>query len=144
MKALIPLLVVALAAASCVPSTPQARIERNPELFAALAPKDQELVRQGLIAKGMHQDAVFLAWGPPSARLDGFKDGKATERWDYTGSYPVYTSSFYGGYGPWGWYGPHAGPYYGYGWGPAVTYLPYCHSRVWFVDRKVDAWERMR
>lgn len=139
-------MVVFWAAVSCVPSTPQTRIDRNPEMFAALPAKHQELVRQGVITKGMDQDAVFLAWGPPSVRLDGFKDGKASERWDYTGSYPVYTSSFYGGYGygPWGWYGPYAGPYHGYGWGPAVTYLPYCRSRVWFVERQVDAWERMR
>lgn len=145
MKKLLCVLGGGLLLVSCVPSTPQTRIQQHPELFAGLGQKDQELVQQGVVAKGMHQDAVMLAWGAPSLRFEGYKDGKSTERWDYTGSQPVYTSSFYGGYG----YGrPYRGAYapygYGYGFGPAVTYIPYCKSRVWFVDRRVDSWERIR
>lgn len=135
---------------SCAPTTPQSRIEQNPAAFAALSAKDQNTVRQGMISKGMSRDAVMLAWGQPSARVEGFRDGKASERWDYTGSEPVYTSSMYGGIGYYGGYrgryGRYYGPYvpYGYGFGPTVTYVPYCKSRVWFVNGRVDAWERAR
>lgn len=135
---------------SCAPSTPQARIEQNPAAFAALSEKDRDLVRQGTIAKGMRQEAVLLAWGQPSVRVEGFRNGKASERWDYTASEPVYTNSFYGGYGygygrPYGRYRGGYAPYaYGYGFGPSVTYLPYCQSRVWFVSGRVDSWEKLR
>lgn len=118
-------------------------------MFARLSAKDQELVRQGVLAKGMHQDAVLLSWGAPSLRFEGYKDGKASERWDYTGSQPVYTTSFYGGYGygygygRYGGYGGYGGPY-GYGFEPTVSYIPYCKSRVWFANHRVQAWEQVR
>jgi hypothetical protein len=150
MRKFVCLLLGGMAMVSCVPSTPQTRIERNPAAFAALSAKDQELVRQGSIAKGMRAAAVLLAWGEPSARLEGFRDGKTSERWEYTGSEPVYTNSVYGGFGYYGGYrgryGRYHGPYvpYGYGFGPTVTYVPYCRSRVWFVNGRVDAWERLQ
>jgi len=152
MSKLLWLLAMGLAVVSCVPATPDARIQQHPEMFAALAPKQQEMVRQGVIAKGMPQDGVFLAWGAPSLRMEGFKDGKASERWDYTGAYPVYTNSFYGGYyggyyGGHGYHGHHRGGYYpayGYGWGPSVSYIPYCRSRVWFVNQRGDGWGQIR
>ena len=148
MRNLFCLLIGGLMLGACAPSTPQARIQQNPAAFAALSPKDQEMVQQGVIAKGMRQDAVLLAWGPPSLRYDGFKEGKPNERWDYSGSQPVYTNSFYGGYG-YGYgraYGRFGGAYapYGYGFGPTVTYVPYCRSRVWFINGRVDSWERLR
>jgi hypothetical protein len=150
MTKLLCVLAAAVAVASCVPATPAARIERHPEMFAALPAKHQEMVRQGVIAKGMNPDGVYLAWGAPSLRIDTYKDGKASERWDYTGSYPVYGSSFYGGY--YGGYGyrrhyPYRGAYYppyAIGWGPSVSYIPYCRSRVWFANQKVDGWERLQ
>ncbi|MCF7731491.1 MAG: hypothetical protein K9N23_07380 [Akkermansiaceae bacterium] len=141
MKKVLCLVFGGLVMASCGPSTPDGRIQKNPEMFARLSEKDQELVRQGVLAKGMHQDAVLLAWGAPSLRFEGYKDGKASERWDYTGSQPVYTSSFYGGYGGYG--GRYGGRYGGYGFAPTVTYIPYCKSRVWFANHRVDAWERV-
>ena len=134
---------VGLAFSSCVPSTPQARIAQNPQVFAALPKKDQSLVEQGQIARGMSPDAVMLAWGYPARSFDGFKDSKRTERWDYAGSRPVYTSTFYGGFG-YGSYGHHAYPGYGYGFGPEVTYIPYRVASVWFVNARVDSWERLR
>ncbi len=143
MKAFSAVFIVAAAllAVSCAPVTPEARIERDPEKFAALPAKQQEQVRKGVVAKGMSRDAVLLAMGRPSVRVDSVKDGKATERWDYAGSYPVTSHPF--GYSPWGHWGGHYHGY-GYGWGPAVTYLPYTKAQVWFVDGKVDSWERAR
>ena len=118
MKKLLTALLAGLAFSSCVPSTPQARIAQNPQVFAALPKKDQSLVERGQVARGMSPDAVMLAWGYPSRRFEGSKDSKRTERWDYAGSRPVYTSTFYGGYG----YGYGR---WGYGGGMSTTHVNY-------------------
>jgi hypothetical protein len=133
---------------SCVPSTPEARIAAQPALFDALPSRQQELVRQGRIDKGMGTDAVYLAWGKPAREYEG-SDGKvATLRWDYAGSTPVYSSSFYGGYGGYryggyGRYGRYGYPY-GYGIGQEVTYVPYRRASVLFQNGRVASWERSR
>lgn len=134
-----------LLAASCAPSTPQARIDRHPEKFASLKAGQRSLVQQGRIERGMPPDAVYLAWGSPSRSFQGSKAGKNTERWDYVGSRAVYSPGFYGAYGysPYGHHGPHG---YGYGFGisPEIAYVPYRAASVWFVNDRVDAWERIR
>lgn len=145
MKKILSAILLGACLASCMPSTPQARIQQNPQKFEALSAKHQELVRQGQITRGMSTDAVYLAWGRPSASFQGSKGGKATERWDYAGSRPVYSTSFYGGYG-YGYYspyGPYRHPAY-YGFGPEVAYIPYRIASVWFLDQRVDSWERAR
>lgn len=137
---------VALAAlffVSCAPSTPQTRIAQRPETFQALSVKHQELVSQGEIAKGMPKDAVAIAWGSPDGRVEGLRDGKAMERWDYNGTRSVVTNDFYGGYRS-GYYGPYRYSGAGFGFGPQMTYIPYRKSSVWFVGGKVNEWERMR
>jgi hypothetical protein len=135
---------ICLAAASCTPGTPAARIAANPDQFAGLTAREQEIVRQGGIAKGMARDAVLLSWGAPARRFEGSQGGKSTERWDYTGSRPVYTSNFYGGYGygRYGGYGRYSGM--GLGFGPEIAYIPYRSATVWFISGKVDSWERIR
>lgn len=128
---------------SCVPSTPQTRIQREPAKFEALPAKHRSLVENGQISRGMPPDAVYLAWGRPSRVFQGSKDGKLTERWDYAGSRPVYTTSFYGSYGRY--HDPyHRHGYYGFGMGPEVAYIPYRIASVWFIDGRVDGWERSR
>jgi hypothetical protein len=146
MKSLLAAISAGLLLASCVPSTPQARIERNPGKFAALGAKHQSLVQQGQIARGMPPDAVYLAWGAPSRSFQGYKDGKNTERWDYAGSRPVYTTGFYGsyGYGPYGYRGRYGYSGFGFGMGPEVAYIPYRVASVWFVNSRVESWERAR
>lgn len=144
MKKVLPAFLAALVFSSCAPLTPQARIDQNPQKFATLTKKEQNLARQGQIAHGMSPTAVEIAWGLPSQRFEGYKDGKSTERWDYTGSKPVYSTSFYSGWG----YGPY-GPYgrystLGYGIGPEVVYVPYRMASVWFINNRVDAWELNR
>lgn len=147
MKKFIPLLITGLVITACAPSTPQSRIAKHPEKFAALDRKEQNLVQQGQIARGMSPDAVVLAWGFPDQQFEGSRNSKLTKRWDYASSVPVYTSPYaYGGfgyaqYGPYwnrGYYGP------GFGFGPEVAYLPYRVASVWFVDNAVDSWERLR
>lgn len=129
--------------ASCTPSTPQARIQQAPHLYAQLSSKQKALVERGQISEGMSPNAVYLAWGRPSEEYRGSEHGKSTLRWDYTSSRPVYTSSFWGGYG----YGPYYGyrGYYGgyYGGGPEVIYMPYESARVLFINDRVTKWERI-
>lgn len=146
MKQIAISLLTPLVFVSCAPSTPQARIEKNPANFAALGAKEQELVQQGRISTGMPPEAVELAWGPPSRRLEGARDSKPTEHWIYTGTRPVYFNNFasgyrygYGGCSPYGSYG-----YTGIalGIGPEVAYIPYQVASVRFINQRVDSWER--
>ena len=143
MKKIITALLAGIVFSSCAPMTPQARIAENPEKFAALGKKEQGLVQQGQIARGMSPDAVLLAWGAPGRRFEGYKNSKTTERWDYIGSRPVYSSFYYGGFG----YGPYGRWGYsglGFGAGPEVVYVPYRLASVWFINNRVDSWERAR
>lgn len=129
--------------ASCAPSTPLARIQRQPEKFEALSAQHRELVERGQIDRGMSQDAVYIAWGSPSSVFQGSNNGRPTERWDYAGSRPVFTNTFRGSYGRF-----HRscwrGGYSGIGWGPEVVHIPYRIGSVWFIDNQVDSWERAR
>lgn len=132
-----------LVLASCAPSTPQTRIQREPQKFEALGKKHQELVEQGRIDRGMPPDAVYLAWGAPSRTFQGSKGGRLTERWDYAGSRPVHFNTFHGSFGHY--FGPRRRHgWYGAGWGPEVAYVPYRIGSVWFIDNRVDSWERGR
>jgi hypothetical protein len=146
MKKILTAVLAACALASCVPSTPQARIDRNPQAFQSLGRKHQDLVKQGLITRGMSPEAVTLAWGDPAQRFEGSKNSRKTERWDYRGTQAVYGTNFYGGYG-YGGFGPYGYGRYssmGFGLGPEIAYVPYRIASVWFVDDRVDSWERAR
>ncbi|MCW1925360.1 hypothetical protein OKA05_22560 [Luteolibacter arcticus] len=143
----------ALVFVSCAPSTPEARIAAQPAVFEGLSSKHQQLVRRGQLDKGMNTDAVYLAWGRPSQEYDGSENGASTLRWDYSGSTPVYTTSFSGGWGygygggyGYGRYGRYGYPGYGYGFGfgPDVTYVPYRRASVLFRNGRVTSWERSR
>jgi hypothetical protein len=139
--------VSALALFSCAPSTPAARIAAQPALFETLPARQQELVSQGRIDKGMGTDAVYLAWGRPAREYEGSEDGAPTLRWDYSGTTPVYTNQVYGygGYGGYryGRYGRYGYPY-GYGIGQEVTFVPYRRATVLFRNGRVASWERSR
>lgn len=131
---------------SCAPSTPQARIDRQPQVFASLSRTHQEQVRRGEVAKGMPPEAVLLAWGAPDQRFEGSKNSRRTERWDYTSTRPVYTTNYFGSYGygysPYHGYGTYSS--LGYGLGPDVAYVPFRSASVWFAGNRVDSWERLR
>jgi hypothetical protein len=146
MKQFLAAISAALLMISCAPSTPQTRIQQDPGKFEGLSEKHRSQVEQGMISRGMPQDAVYLAWGRPSRVFQGSKGGKLTEHWDYTGSRPVYSTNFYGMYG--GYCGPYGRHGYfggcGLGIGPEVAYIPYRLASVWFIDGRVDSWERAR
>ena len=102
------------------------------------------MVQQGQIRTGMDQDAVYLAWGRPDSVTKGESGGRATERWSYTGTTPVWSNQFgyayygrgYGrGYGHCGYYGGF------YDYGPTITYIPYTAGVVHFSNGRVSKWE---
>lgn len=144
MKPAVTAFLACLAFASCAPSTPQARIAKSPETFASLNKKHQSLVQQGQLGTGMPAEGVLLAWGAPDQRFEGSKNSQRTERWDYSTLRPVYPIGHFG-YG----YGSHYGPYgrhfhSGVGYGPEVAYIPERTASVWFINNRVDSWERVR
>lgn len=139
-RVIVPL--AALALAACAPSTPEARIAVRPEMFETLPPREQELVRQGRIAKGMGREAVLIAWGRPSREYEGSEDGVATLRWDYIGTTPEYHTGYYGGYGYSRGYGRRS--YYDFAVVPEISYVPYRRATVLFRDGRVASWERSR
>lgn len=129
--------------ASCAVSTPDSRINARPAAFEKLSEKQKNLVSRGEIAEGMTKEAVTLAWGTPSRAVEGLRKGKSMERWDYQGTRPVVTNHFFGGYRT-GFFGEYRYCGVGGGFGPTVAYVPYRKSSVWFVDGRVDEWERTK
>jgi len=136
--------VVVITLASCAPSSPAGRIDRNPEIYDSLSAKHRDEVRDGRISRGMTYEAVLLAWGRPSQRVEVVGEKGPLVRWDYAGTRPVYNTHFYGSYGR-GRYGPY-GRYSrsAFALGPEVTYVPYHRASVWFINGKVDGWESVR
>lgn len=141
-------LTAVLLLSQCVNSTPQSRIQRNPQLFAQLSEKDRQRVVSGVIREGMTRDAVFLAWGRPDRVSVGTSRGKETESWTYVGQQPVRTMNMNMGFGYGGWgygglggcgpYGYGGGPFWG--GGPSVTYIPYTAGVVEFSSGRVTRW----
>jgi len=138
----------AMMLSSCAPSTPQARIEKSPSLYNSLPSEDKTLVQQGQIKKGMHKDAVYLAWGRANSITQGNKDGRNYERWTYTSSTPVYYNGIspYFGYGHgWGRYGHGRFGYSGIGINQGVRYVQSKRASVNFDQYdKVDSWQARR
>lgn len=135
---------------SCTPSSPQTRIQNRPQDFQQLSDQHKELVRRGEIAKGMSKAAVALSWGSPTEHIEGFRNGKFSERWNYNGERAVVQHNYHGGFfrGHGGPYSPYSYPRYrgGFGpdFGPDVTYIPYRKASVWFVEDRVNEWERRK
>ncbi|MFL6529613.1 MAG: hypothetical protein ACJ8HQ_10135 [Chthoniobacterales bacterium] len=134
--------------ASC--TTVETRIAEKQESFRRMSPTDQTLVQQGKIREGMNQDAVYIAWGPPSQRIPGRYRGHLVETWVYdataAGDYPgpFYYGGPYGyglGYGYWGYGGGyrHHFRHGGYLYDPFYDPYFYSHANiVRYPDRTVS------
>jgi hypothetical protein len=146
MKIVLAMIAPLLLAVSCAPTTPKARIENNPGRFLRLTDREKDLVQRGQIDRGMSMEGVWLAWGEPSRRYAGSRSGKTTERWVYTSSTPVHTTTFVSGFGwgGFGWGGMGRYGYRGYGVGiaPQIDYIPEDRASVLFINHRVDSWER--
>jgi hypothetical protein len=141
-----PLLMIVWSLGACAPNTPAQRIADRPAVYDALPAKQQALVRQGELSRGMSPEAVMLAWGAPSRRYSGMTNGISAERWDYMGSQPVYANTIgfggCGGVAGWNRWG-------GYGYGQPllfhdIAYVPYRRATVLFQNQRVEAWEKMQ
>jgi outer membrane protein assembly factor BamE (lipoprotein component of BamABCDE complex) len=102
-------------------TTPESRINAQPQVFAQLTPAQQSLVKNGQVALGFSMDAVKLALGDPdhiTVRTDA--SGQA-QIWHYVTYETAEGVILYGGYyhrhgyGWGGWWGgdyPYGYPYY--------------------------------
>src|SRR5215468_2806192 len=98
----------ALVLVSC--ASTQTRISQNPQMYQRLSARDQALVSQGQIRRGMTMDAVWLAWGTPDQKVPG--PMRDSETWVYLryDTPPSYGGPYY--YGPFDWsYIPPKFPY---------------------------------
>lgn len=142
---------VLLLLAGC--ASPQARIDKNPDIFKALPAEQQALIKEGKVGIGFEEPAVKLALGEPdriTQRTDA--KGKSTV-WRYTQyedeyGAPLYTGFYHRGFGyPYGNFGYPYGGFYR----PSGAFFPYFagaagrrerdHIRVVFADGKVTAIE---
>lgn len=103
----VALVLAVMGLAGCV--SPDTRIAKSPEIYAALPADQQELVRQGRVARGFSRDAVRLALGEPDRRWTrtdalGVHDVWSYITWENNRGQPLYR----------GWYHLSAGesPFY--------------------------------
>lgn len=87
-------------------ATPEARIQRNPEIFAQLSQGDQQLIREGKVALGFTPEMVKLALGDPDRVYIRTDASGTSESWSYTtyeteGGILLYRGYFHRYYG-WG------------------------------------------
>lgn len=76
---------LALGLAGC--ATPDYRIKKHPEMFAAFPPEVQAKVRQGQVDLGFTPDMVFIALGEPARKYTRRTTGGVNEVWAYTQFY---------------------------------------------------------
>ena len=144
------ILMLAAVAALAGCATPASRIKANPQLFASIAPANQELIKRGQIGLGFTPDMVLLALGEPDAIAQHADASGTSEIWryqNYDSSASTYVySGWWGGpaYSPmrggWGWGWSGAWGYPSLGWStPLTDYL-----RVSFRDGRVTEINRLR
>jgi hypothetical protein len=119
-------------------STPQTRIEDQPDIYASLSASQKAAVREGRVIEGMSSNAVYLALGEPNRVYHGRKRGKNLDQWIYTRLQPVTTRI-----SPW------RSTWHPYWWsGDYDVYEPVYVERpsfiVTFENNKVVAWEELR
>mgnify|MGYP006294301461 CR=1 FL=1 len=126
----------ALFLAGC--ATPQARIQRNQQMYASFPPEVKRTVREGKIELGYTRDMVYIALGSPDRRYERVTDAGTVEVWAYTDTELTHARVHRAGWWPWWgpWYGPD--PYYG----SVAVPREYEELRVEFRDARVTAIER--
>ncbi len=97
----------------CV-STPQTRVERNPDLFATFSEEEKALILEGNIELGFTKEMVLLAAGSPDRKTKKTTSDGVREEWTYFKYGPPRSGYGYGHYGGWGYYGGSYSPYLSY------------------------------
>ncbi len=118
-------------------TTPQVRIEENPQVYQSLSPDEQKLVSAGQISTGMSPQAVFLAWGyPNNTPVQGEEKGSHYMKWIYTSSTAYTTQSVWAGphWGYNGWYDPYFSRM-------NTTFIETPVAEVTFINNKVTSWQ---
>ena len=100
------ILIIALLASALVSgcaSSPQKRIEQNPEMFSKLSFEEQAAVQSGKVTSGFTADMVYLSQGEPSEKRKENHAGTTIDVWVYRRpgiAAPAGTSptGFYGAY----------------------------------------------
>ena len=122
-------------------ATPEARIQKNPELFASLAVSDQQAIKEGRAALGFTPEMVKLALGDPDRVLTKTDASGVSEVWRYTtyeseGGLYLYRGYYHRHY----WHGDPFYPYYlNYAGRRSRDYL-----KVTFTGGRVSAIEEER
>ena len=99
MKTSVLILIAALTLCGCATSTIQTRKQERSAAYAELPAETRSLVDQGKIKVGMNLEAVYIAWGKPSAIVTGESANGATTTWLYHGTQLQEVN--YWGYHPW-------------------------------------------
>ena len=86
-------------------ASPEARIRKNPELFAKLTAEQQALVKAGKVGVGFDEDMVRLAVGEPDRKWVRTDAAGSSEVWSYTtwedvGGVPLYRGWYQRYYDP--------------------------------------------
>jgi len=73
--------------AGCATTTIESRKKERVAAYSALTPEEKELVDKGQVKVGMSQDAVYIAWGPPSEILQSQSGSNGVQSiWLYYGT----------------------------------------------------------
>lgn len=87
MKDFACLLVACVVLAGCASSTIESRRQERRAAYEGLSPELKMLVDQGQIKVGMSQDAVYIAWGPPTEVLQSESPEGALTTWQFHGAW---------------------------------------------------------
>ncbi len=119
-------------------STPEARINRNPESFNKLGVGDQQLIREGKVAVGFTAEMVRLALGEPDLVYTRTDANGVNEAWSYTTYETEVGVMLYRGHYHRYWCDPFYYPYYG----SSASRRPREYLKVVFVGGLVSLIEK--
>ncbi|HYC71350.1 MAG TPA: hypothetical protein VEB66_09100 [Opitutaceae bacterium] len=92
------LLAIGLALTAGCESAREARIRRNPHVYAQLDPEAQYNIQQGIIDLGYTPDMVYLALGAPDERRETLTADGVRQTWTYSTYYERYEGTRHVGY----------------------------------------------
>ncbi len=112
-----------------------ARRKEQTAAYAALSARERDLVQQGRLERGMTTNAVYIAWGKPSAVMPRPHElgAESDLTWLYYGHEPVLVPRWT--------YLPDAYGYWTLQYSPAHYSKPYVKAEVRFKQGRVWDWK---